>query len=77
MQKAAEDLRNEAKAKAEEKERFINERVTPLKLDGLGQGNCTSMVKNPCGYKRKQATGEGESLQRILCVSESVTQQDS
>ena len=39
MQKAAEDLRNEAKAKAEEKERYINERVTPLKADGLGEGN--------------------------------------
>lgn len=39
MQKAAEDLRSEAKAKAEEKERYINERVAPLKAEGLGQGN--------------------------------------
>lgn len=39
MQKAAEDLKNEAKAKAEEKERYINERVEPLKADGLGEGS--------------------------------------
>ena len=38
MQKAAEDLRNEALAKAQEKEQYINERVTPLQADGLGQG---------------------------------------
>lgn len=39
MQEAAEDLRNEAKAKAEEKERYINKRVTPLNVSGIGQGN--------------------------------------
>lgn len=38
MAKAAEDLRNEAKAKAEEKERYINERVPPCDTQGKGQG---------------------------------------
>ena len=38
MQKAAEDLRNEAKAKAEEKERYINERVGVLNLEGKAEG---------------------------------------
>jgi hypothetical protein len=38
MAKAAEDLRNEAKAKAEEKERYINERVPPCDTAGKGQG---------------------------------------
>jgi hypothetical protein len=38
MQKAAEDLRNEAKAKAEEKERYINERVGVLSLEGKAEG---------------------------------------
>lgn len=38
MAKAAEDLRNEAKAKAEEKERFINERVPPCDTQGKDKG---------------------------------------
>lgn len=38
MQKAAEDLRNEAKKKAEEKEQYINERVPILKTEGMNQG---------------------------------------
>lgn len=38
MQKAAEDLRNEAKAKAEEKERYINERVGSLSTEGKSEG---------------------------------------
>lgn len=38
MQKAAEDLRNEAKAKAVEKEKYINEKVPPLKTEGMVQG---------------------------------------
>lgn len=44
MQKAAEDLRSEAKAKAEEKERYINDRVAPLKAEGLGQGNFVFLI---------------------------------
>lgn len=39
MQKAAEDLKKEALAKAQEKEKFINERVGLLNADGLGEGN--------------------------------------
>ena len=38
MQKAAEDLRNEAKKKQEEKENYITERVKPVSTDGLGEG---------------------------------------
>lgn len=38
MAKAAEDLRNEAKAKAEEKERYINERVPPCDTQGKDKG---------------------------------------
>lgn len=38
MAKAAEDLRNEAKAKAEEKERYINERVPPCDTQGQDKG---------------------------------------
>ncbi|PVD33977.1 hypothetical protein C0Q70_05239 [Pomacea canaliculata] len=45
MQKAAEDLRSEAKAKAEEKERYINDRVAPLKAEGLGQADLQKLVK--------------------------------
>ena len=37
MQKAAEDLRNEAMQKAAEKEKYINDRVPILKTEGLGQ----------------------------------------
>lgn len=47
MQKAAEDLRNEAKAKAEEKERYINERVGPLSLEGKAEGTllcCMTLI---------------------------------
>lgn len=39
MQKAADDLKKEALAKAKEKELFINDRVGPLNTDGLGEGN--------------------------------------
>ncbi|XP_059150839.1 troponin I-like isoform X10 [Physella acuta] len=46
MQKAAEDLRNEAKQKAAEKEKFINDRVTPLKLDGLVQADLQKLVRD-------------------------------
>ncbi|ESP00797.1 hypothetical protein LOTGIDRAFT_200673 [Lottia gigantea] len=45
MQKAAEDLRNEAKKKAEEKEKHINDRVEPLKVDGLSQGGLRTLCK--------------------------------
>ncbi|VDI83886.1 Hypothetical predicted protein [Mytilus galloprovincialis] len=45
MQKAAEDLRNEAKAKAEEKERYINERVGPLSLEGKAEGDLVKLCK--------------------------------
>ena len=40
MQKAADDLRAEAMAKAAEKEKYINDRVAPLKTDGLGECMC-------------------------------------
>lgn len=46
MQKAAEDLRNEAKAKAAEKEKYINDRVAPLKTDGLDDGALQQLVKD-------------------------------
>lgn len=39
MQKAAEDLKKEALAKAQEREKFINDRVGPLNTEGLGEGN--------------------------------------
>ncbi|XP_063400975.1 trichohyalin-like isoform X9 [Mytilus trossulus] len=45
MQKAAEDLRNEAKAKAEEKERYINERVGHLNLEGKAEGDLVKLCK--------------------------------
>lgn len=45
MQKAAEDLRNEAKAKAEEKERYINERVGVLSLEGKAEGDLVKLCK--------------------------------
>lgn len=38
MQKAAEDLRNEAIKKAEEREKYINERVEAINTEGLRQG---------------------------------------
>lgn len=37
MQKASEDLKKEALAKAEEKEKYINARVEPITTDGLGE----------------------------------------
>ncbi|CAC5408178.1 TNNI1 [Mytilus coruscus] len=45
MQKAAEDLRNEAKAKAEEKEKYINERVGPLSIEGKAEGDLVKLCK--------------------------------
>ena len=39
MQKAAEDLKKEALAKAQEKEKYITERVGLLNTEGLGEGN--------------------------------------
>lgn len=39
MQKAAEDLKKEALAKAQEKEKFIIDRVGHLNTEGLGEGN--------------------------------------
>ena len=39
MQKAAEDLKKEALAKAEEKEKYINSRVESIATEGLGEGN--------------------------------------
>ncbi|MEH0879440.1 troponin, partial [Enterococcus faecium] len=45
MQKAAEDLRNEAKAKAVEKEKYINEKVPPLKTEGMVQADLQRLVK--------------------------------
>jgi len=38
MQKASEDLKKEALAKAQEKEKFINERVGLLSTENLGEG---------------------------------------
>merc|ERR1712142_768763 len=46
MQKAAEDLRNESIARAAEKEKFINDRVAPLKTDGLDDGALAQLVKD-------------------------------
>ncbi|WAR02460.1 TNNI4-like protein [Mya arenaria] len=46
MQKAAEDLKKEALAKAKEKEKFINERVGPLNIDGLGEDELRRFIKN-------------------------------
>jgi len=45
MQKAAEDLKNEAKRKAEERENTINSRVEPLALDGLNEAQMQDLVK--------------------------------
>ncbi|KAH3890470.1 hypothetical protein DPMN_014551 [Dreissena polymorpha] len=45
MQKAAEDLRKEALAKAQEKEKFINERVGPFNVDGLGEEELRKFIK--------------------------------
>ncbi|KAK6184529.1 hypothetical protein SNE40_006987 [Patella caerulea] len=45
MQKAAEDLRNEAKKRAEEKDTYINERVEPLSIDGLSQRDLRLLVQ--------------------------------
>lgn len=45
MQKAAEDLKNEAKRKAEERENFINSRVDPLTTDGLNEAQMLDLVK--------------------------------
>ena len=38
MQKAAEEMRKEALAKAEAKEKYINKYLQPLTIDGLGEG---------------------------------------
>uniref|UniRef100_A0A8W8N5F5 Troponin I n=1 Tax=Magallana gigas TaxID=29159 RepID=A0A8W8N5F5_MAGGI len=46
MAKAAEDLRNEAKAKAEEKERFINERVPPCDTQGKDKAALIKLCKD-------------------------------
>ncbi|GFR65954.1 troponin I [Elysia marginata] len=46
MQKAAEDLRNEAMQKAAEKEKYINDRVPILKTEGLGQSELEKLVKD-------------------------------
>ncbi|KAK3586299.1 hypothetical protein CHS0354_002800 [Potamilus streckersoni] len=45
MQKAAEDLKSEALAKALEKEKHINERVEPLTLDGLDGDGLKKLCK--------------------------------
>merc|ERR1712121_523597 len=46
MQKAAEDLRNESIARAAEKEKFINDRVAPLKTDGLDDAALSALLKD-------------------------------
>merc|ERR1711934_194891 len=46
MQKAAEDLRNEAAARAAEKEKYINDRVAPLKTEGLDDAALSQLVKD-------------------------------
>lgn len=46
MQKAAEDLKKEALAKAKEKEKFINERVGLLSTDGLGEDQLRKLIKD-------------------------------
>ncbi|XP_062621308.1 uncharacterized protein LOC134282902 isoform X6 [Saccostrea cucullata] len=46
MAKAAEDLRNEAKAKAEEKERYINERVPPCDTAGKDKAALAKLCKD-------------------------------
>ncbi|XP_052678220.1 trichohyalin-like isoform X7 [Crassostrea angulata] len=46
MAKAAEDLRNEAKAKAEEKERYINERVPPCDTQGKDKAALIKLCKD-------------------------------
>lgn len=48
MAKAAEDLRNEAKAKAEEKERYINERVPPCDTQGKDKGRLQKACSMKC-----------------------------
>ncbi|CAG5120152.1 unnamed protein product [Candidula unifasciata] len=44
MQKAAEDLRNEAKQKAAEREKYINEKVPPVKTEGKGQAELIELI---------------------------------
>uniref|UniRef100_A0A0B6ZPT3 Troponin I n=1 Tax=Arion vulgaris TaxID=1028688 RepID=A0A0B6ZPT3_9EUPU len=46
MQKAAEDLRNEAKQKAAEKEKYINDRVLHIKTDGKTQAELVQLVQD-------------------------------
>ena len=41
MQKASDELKAQALAKAEERERYINERVPPCETDGKGEGRVT------------------------------------
>ena len=52
MQKAAEDLRNEAKRKAEEKEKYINAQVPELNTTGMNQGTplCPSLFSKKTKY---------------------------
>ncbi|BFZ04253.1 hypothetical protein BsWGS_07292 [Bradybaena similaris] len=45
MQKAAEDLRNEAKQKAAEKEKYINDRVQIIRTDGKSQSELEQLLK--------------------------------
>jgi troponin I len=46
MQKAAEDLRSEAKQKAAEREKYISDRVGPINTDGKGQSELTELVRS-------------------------------
>ena len=55
MAKAAEDLRNEAKAKAEEKERYINERVPPCDTQGQDKGRLQKACSMKCPIKDLQS----------------------
>ena len=43
MQKAAEEMKKEALAKAEAKEKYINKYLEPLTIDGLGEGTLTQL----------------------------------
>ena len=44
MQKAAEEMRKEALAKAEAKEKYINKYLEPLHIDGLGEGTTLQLL---------------------------------
>lgn len=65
MEKAAEEMRAEAKKRAEEKERYINEHVPPLNIDGMDKSALLRKVQEMYKLYKDKEDEKYDNEQRL------------